>query len=171
MCYIPEMAFFGGSIGASEWFMLFVVILVVVGPKKLPELARKFGRTMEMFRRAADEFKEQLMSMDQEVKNTVGDAAGGVDIAGVEGEESPDTVYGDSYAYDEGAYEDSDYPGNEDKVAEWESESGSVGDAIRENLETPDQVASADERRHGANPEEVSDDPARGHSGSTEERS
>jgi Sec-independent protein translocase protein TatA len=43
-----------------------VVILIVVGPKRLPEIARKFGRTMENFRRAADEFKDQIMSMDQE---------------------------------------------------------------------------------------------------------
>lgn len=173
MCFIPEMAFLGGSVGAGEWVMLFVVVLVVVGPKRLPEVARKFGKTMEMFRRAADEFKEQLLSMDQEVKDTVGDAAGDVDYS-VEGDEGPDDSYaeGDSYDYDEGAYEDSDYPGNEDAVAEWENESGADSDDLDGNQETPDQVAVNDEVSEAVEetPEESSDDPARGETGSPEEK-
>ena len=168
MCFIPEMAFLGGSVGAMEWVMLFVVVLVVVGPKRLPEVARKFGKTMEMFRRAADEFKEQLLSMDQEVKDTVGDAAGDVDYS-VEGDEGPDDSYGDSYDYDEGAYEDSDYPGNEDIVAEWENESGADSDDLGDNQEPADQEVAADESAEAAEtPEEPSDDPARGETGSTE---
>jgi len=66
MSFFPSAAFLTDSAGAGEWIVLFVVILIVVGPKKLPEVVRKIGRTMEMFRRAADEFKEQLMTMDQE---------------------------------------------------------------------------------------------------------
>ena len=66
MSYFPSVAFLGGSVGASEWVVLFVVVLIVVGPKRLPEVARKLGRTMEMFRRAADEFKDQLLNMDRE---------------------------------------------------------------------------------------------------------
>lgn len=168
--YIPEMAFLGGSVGAGEWVILFAVVLVVVGPRRLPEVARKFGKTMEMFRRAADEFKEQLMSMDKEVKETVSDVSGGVDIDGVEGEEGPDEAYGDSHNYDEGAYEDSDYPGNEDAVAEWEAESESGALEELENLETPDQNEIPDDSEDVADlPDEVSDAPARGKSGSTED--
>ena len=66
MSFFPSVAFLGGSVGTSEWIVLFVVVLIVVGPKRMPELARKLGRMMEMFRRAADEFKDQLMTMDQE---------------------------------------------------------------------------------------------------------
>ena len=177
------MAFLGGSIGASEWVMLFVVVLVVVGPKRLPEVARKFGKTMEMFRRAADEFKEQLLSMDKEVKDTVGDAVDDIDLS-VEGDEGPD----DSYEYDEGAYDNSDYPGNEDLVSEWDSESGSGSEEGSDNLETPDQVDSAEVSSDNLEtpdqvvsteessdvvesaPEEPSDDPARGETGSAEEK-
>lgn len=171
--FVPEMAFLGGSIGAGEWLMLFVVVLVVVGPKRLPEVARKFGKTMEMFRRAADEFKEQLLSMDKEVKDTVGDATGDVDLS-VEGDEGSDDSYGENYEYDEGAYDDSDYPGNEDMVSEWESESGADSEDTSDNLETPDQVAASDESPDddaGSDSEEASDDPARGEAGSTEEKS
>lgn len=116
------VAFFGGSIGASEWLVMFIVVLVVVGPRKLPELARKFGRTMEMFRRAADEFKEQLLNMDRDINDTVTTAAGSVDHSDVVGDEDADQAYGDSYDYDSGSYdEDSAYPGNEDMVSEWDA--------------------------------------------------
>ena len=170
--FVPEMAFFGGSIGAGEWIMLLVVVLVVVGPRRLPEVARKFGRTMEMFRKAADEFKEQLLSMDKEVKDTVGDAAGDVDLSGVEGEEGPDDAYGESYEYDEGAYDDSDYPGNEDLVSDGESESDAGSEDGSDNLETPDQVAASEESSvdAGTAPEEPPDDSARGETGSAEEK-
>ena len=60
-----DPAFIFGSAGAGEWIVLFIVILIVVGPKRLPDVARKLGRMMEMFRRAADEFKRQIMTMDQ----------------------------------------------------------------------------------------------------------
>jgi len=133
MPYIPDMAFLTSSVGTGEWIILFAVVLVVIGPRRLPEVARKFGRTMEMFRRAADEFKEQLMSMDQEINKTVADSTKGVDIDGVEGNQGPDDVYQPSYNYDEGAYDHSaDYPGNEDAVKEWNSnqESTALANAV-----------------------------------------
>lgn len=64
MSYYNTLAFLGGSVGTGEWIVLFVVVLIVVGPKRLPEVARKMGRMMETFRRAADEFKSQLMTLD-----------------------------------------------------------------------------------------------------------
>lgn len=45
--------------------IIFVVIIIVVGPKNLPEMVRKASKTMAMMRRAADEFKDQIMKMDQ----------------------------------------------------------------------------------------------------------
>jgi TatA/E family protein of Tat protein translocase len=126
MSYIPDIAFLTGSVGAGEWIMLFAVVLVVVGPRRLPEVARKFGRTMEMFRRAADEFKEQLMSMDQEINKNVSDASGSSDIEGVEGDEGVNDSYEPSYNYDEGAYDGSDYPGNEAIASEWSSKAEST---------------------------------------------
>jgi len=112
MSYFSSLAFLGGSVGASEWVVLFVVVLIVVGPKRLPEIARKLGRTMEMFRRAADEFKDQLMTMDQPPLPA--------------SQPSPDTAYGggDTPAdtaepYDNPYPDVAEYPGNEDQVAEW----------------------------------------------------
>ena len=67
-------AFVFESVGGTEWLVLLGVVLIVVGPKNLPSAARKFGQMMSTLRRAADEFKRQLMSMDEEVRKTVDEA-------------------------------------------------------------------------------------------------
>lgn len=59
------------DVGAGEWFVLLAVILVVMGPKRLPETARKFGHYYSKFRRAAESFKRQLMEMDTELTSAV----------------------------------------------------------------------------------------------------
>ena len=66
-------AFFLESVGGGEWLVLLAVILIVVGPKNLPSAARKIGQVMSQLRRAADEFKRQLMSMDQDIHKAVDD--------------------------------------------------------------------------------------------------
>ena len=63
-------AFVFESVGSGEWLVLLAVILIVVGPKNLPSAARKMGQIMSKLRRAADEFKRQLMTMDEEMKKT-----------------------------------------------------------------------------------------------------
>jgi sec-independent protein translocase protein TatB len=65
--FAPQLAFLFESADFTEWIVLLAVILIVVGPQRLPEMARKLGRWTETFRRAADEFKRQIMTMDQEV--------------------------------------------------------------------------------------------------------
>lgn len=63
-------AFVLDSVGGGEWLVLLAVVLIVVGPKNLPSAARKMGQIMTKLRRAADEFKRQLMTMDEEMKKT-----------------------------------------------------------------------------------------------------
>ena len=67
-------AFIFDSVSGSEWLVLLGVILIVVGPKNLPSAVRKFGQITAQLRRAADEFKRQLLSMDEEIRSTVNDA-------------------------------------------------------------------------------------------------
>jgi len=63
-------AFIGfDAVGPAELLVLFAVVLIVVGPKNLPAAARKMGSFMASLRRAADEFKRQLMTMDAEDQN------------------------------------------------------------------------------------------------------
>lgn len=59
------------SVGAGEWMVLLAVILVVMGPKRLPSTARKIGAYYSKFRRAADSFKRQLMEMDYEMEREI----------------------------------------------------------------------------------------------------
>jgi Tat protein translocase TatB subunit len=55
------------GIGLPELIVIMVVALVVVGPSKLPELAKSLGRAFSEFRRMADEVKETI---EEEVAGT-----------------------------------------------------------------------------------------------------
>lgn len=48
------------NIGPFELIVVFVVVLLVLGPQKLPELARTLGRTLGEFRRASEDLKTSL---------------------------------------------------------------------------------------------------------------
>jgi sec-independent protein translocase protein TatB len=48
------------GIGLPELVIILVVALLVVGPSKLPEVARSIGRALGEFRRMADDVKETL---------------------------------------------------------------------------------------------------------------
>jgi sec-independent protein translocase protein TatB len=48
------------SMSFSETIFLFLLALIVFGPKKLPEIARQAGRLLAELRRASNEFKSQI---------------------------------------------------------------------------------------------------------------
>lgn len=50
------------NLGFSEMVFLFVLALLIFGPKKLPEIGRQIGRFMNEFRRASNEFRSQIES-------------------------------------------------------------------------------------------------------------
>ncbi len=47
-----------GPFQPGELFLIFVVILLLLGPKKLPELARGLGQAIREFRKAAQGIEE-----------------------------------------------------------------------------------------------------------------
>jgi Tat protein translocase TatB subunit len=51
-----------GTLGGPELFLIFVVALVVFGPRKLPEIGKSLGRMMGEFRRASNEFRSTIES-------------------------------------------------------------------------------------------------------------
>jgi TatA/E family protein of Tat protein translocase len=46
--------------GMPEMVMIFVVALLVFGPKKLPEIGKSLGRAMHEFKQSTNEFKNKL---------------------------------------------------------------------------------------------------------------
>jgi Tat protein translocase TatB subunit len=59
------------GIGMPELLLILALALIVLGPKKLPELARALGKGMAEFRRATDDLKEEFRQME----NTVDDSS------------------------------------------------------------------------------------------------
>jgi Tat protein translocase TatB subunit len=50
------------GIGMPELLVILVVALVVLGPKRLPELARTLGKAMAEFRRSTSEIMDELQT-------------------------------------------------------------------------------------------------------------
>lgn len=55
------------GIGMPELLLILGLALIVLGPKKLPELAKALGKGLAEFRRATDELKEEFRQMEREV--------------------------------------------------------------------------------------------------------
>ena len=63
------------NVGGGEIFMLLLLALLLLGPEKLPETARKVGKFMAEVRRLTSGFEEEVRSaMDIGQSHTVGDA-------------------------------------------------------------------------------------------------
>jgi sec-independent protein translocase protein TatA len=54
-----------GPIGMPELIVIMVIALVIFGPRKLPELGRSLGRSLNEFKRASNELKHTL---DEEIR-------------------------------------------------------------------------------------------------------
>ncbi len=68
------------GIGMPELIIIMVIALIVIGPKKLPDLARALGKGMAEFRKATEEIKESL-DIDEdlrEVKQELADSVSGL---------------------------------------------------------------------------------------------
>ena len=99
------------GIGLPELILIMVIALIVIGPSKLPELAKALGKGMAEFRKATQEIKESLdMDEDiQEVKEDLVDSISGLDSTF----DMEEAVYNDSLedleSYEKGGI-DSDSP-------------------------------------------------------------
>jgi TatA/E family protein of Tat protein translocase len=48
------------NLGMSEMIFIFLLALIIFGPKRLPEIGRQIGKALNDFKRASNEFKFQL---------------------------------------------------------------------------------------------------------------
>ena len=58
------------GIGMPELLLILGLALIVLGPKKLPELARALGKGLAEFRRATDELKDEFRHMEREIEDS-----------------------------------------------------------------------------------------------------
>ena len=159
-------AFVFDSVSGGEWLVLLAVILIIVGPKNLPSAARRVGEIMSKLRRAADEFKRQLMTMDEEMKKTADEIKKEyIDIPEDDADRAvTDDSDGSDGPYDDYDPENPDYPGHysdgyeedyygmddsgpsmgessgEDSAAE--SGSGLSADNVASNVDSVEEVSS-----------------------------
>lgn len=69
------------GIGMPELIIILVIALVVIGPKKLPDLAKSLGKGLSEFKKATSEIKESL-NLDEDLKEAredLVDAVSGLD--------------------------------------------------------------------------------------------
>jgi TatA/E family protein of Tat protein translocase len=49
-----------GSLGVSELILIFAVILIVFGPRRIPEIGKTLGKALGEFRKATDDLKNTI---------------------------------------------------------------------------------------------------------------
>jgi len=49
-----------GNIGPTELILIFIIALLVFGPKKLPEIGKSIGKAIREFRRTSEEIKSRI---------------------------------------------------------------------------------------------------------------
>jgi TatA/E family protein of Tat protein translocase len=98
-----------GPLGWQETMFIFVLALLVFGPKKLPELGKTIGKAMTEFRRASNELKStfdrEMREIERETES-VKEAAQSYHSE-IQSSTSTDSTYDynyDSSYYDNGAY-------------------------------------------------------------------
>ncbi|MFN1833771.1 twin-arginine translocase TatA/TatE family subunit [Balneola sp. MJW-20] len=60
-----------GSIGAPEILIVAVIILLLFGAKRIPELARGLGQGIKEFKDASNDIKKEIEDSSRDIKDTV----------------------------------------------------------------------------------------------------
>ncbi len=116
------------GIGMPELLLILAIALIVIGPKKLPDLAKSLGRALGEFKRATSDLKETLEidtdlsdvkrafdDMNQDVHGTVSEGTGEAEEPSLSESDAGDTVTETSSPADEGAdRSDTDTPAPEE---------------------------------------------------------
>lgn len=68
----PTLAMF--NLGGQEMMIIFLIVLLLFGAKKLPELARGVGKSMGEFKKAREDFEKEITRSEDDVR--IKEAAG-----------------------------------------------------------------------------------------------
>jgi sec-independent protein translocase protein TatA len=56
------------NLGTPELVLIFIVVLLLFGAKKLPELARGVGKSMGEFKKAREDFEREITRSEEEAR-------------------------------------------------------------------------------------------------------
>jgi len=60
-----------GPLGTTELIIILIIVLIIFGPRKLPEVAEAFGKSIQKFKRAARDVQDEVKTGgEDEKKNT-----------------------------------------------------------------------------------------------------
>jgi sec-independent protein translocase protein TatA len=93
-----------GSIGPAELILIFVIALLVFGPKKLPEIGRSVGKALREFKKTSEEIKGRIEEEIEasEIKDIRKDIQSGVDGIKSEVKSFTDDITKDTEAHETG---------------------------------------------------------------------
>jgi sec-independent protein translocase protein TatB len=79
------------GIGTPELLVILAVALIVIGPKKLPDLAKSLGRALGEFKRATNDLKQSIVQESglDEVKNQIKEAGKEIESQDAQGTVTP----------------------------------------------------------------------------------
>lgn len=92
--------------GSGELIVIFIVILIMFGPRKLPEIARMIGKTLDQLRHASQDFKDEIMKIEDHIKKDVKDVV--ADVVDTTDSYSGSSSYDNPYTED--SYYNSEHP-------------------------------------------------------------
>ena len=81
-----------GSLGMPELIVIFIIALIIFGPRKLPELGRSLGKSIAEFKRASNELKstlEEEIRMEEQRSNIEASKAAAAQAAAVPSTPAP----------------------------------------------------------------------------------
>lgn len=87
------MTLFLFGISAGEIVLIFLIVLMLFGSKKIPELARSIGRGMNEFRKATDEIKREFEQTAEDLKEDIAELSDEVHESRRELDNMADEVY------------------------------------------------------------------------------
>jgi sec-independent protein translocase protein TatA len=138
-----------GPLGWQETVVIFVLALLLFGPKKLPELGKTIGKALTEFRRASNELKS---TFDREMKNLEQETA---PIKEAAAEYHYDTY---NYDYSSGTHYDHSYGAGESDFAA--SHPSITGASAPQGAESSSSALPEGTVPHGVNPEAGNAAPA-----------